>query len=636
MEPNFAENICFEHGLELTGYCEAKDCGKILCLGCYKSHKCTNLKSKAFLMIDESLLINYKFKSYLGAGSFGAVFNVESLLDGGTYALKVITKVEKQEFNLLRKEILIMNKLKHPNIVQYFGSNYNPHCEILSIWMELCDKSLDKVLRSLDQKDAFNYFSQICEGVNFLHKVCNPAIIHRDLKPGNILISEKEIKLCDFGEAREIKANGITLSNSKGFGTPEYLAPEIYNLNPGEKLRYTEKTDIWALGIIFYKMLSKNKHPFFDGIGRDDYGDALRKKDLIISLSIKDEVARNVITQCLQKDPQNRADIEEIISLLKNRIKSINFKQETSEGKFKVNKILKGHSDRVNLVIFSPDEKCVLTGSGISTTDKKLSPDFSIKIWNCSSGKLMKTIQLNSAVHGLCFSSTESNHIFCGSYHDGICEFNLDSGEKLRNFQDHPASLWCLHISPNGQILASGSSKNEIVLWSTLSAEKIDLLKGHSRGVSSICFSPSGKEIASGSFDTTVKLWNVSSKLQLRNFEGHTQYVWSVKYSSDGARLLSGSDDKTVKIWDISLGACLKTLIGHSNGVAYACFSQKNELVFSGSDDKKIIIWDWLTGKVLETLEKHLETVWCLSVTKDGSRIASVSGDTNIIIWDRH
>jgi len=181
--------------------------------------------------------------------------------------------------------------------------------------MELCDGSLDKSLKNLERKTALQYFKQICEGIRVLHK--EYKIIHRDLKPGNILIKENVAKLCDFGEAREFKEN-ITLSNKLGFGTYEYLAPEIFDLMENNESKYNEKTDIWALGIIFYKMLTKNEHPFFQGIKMTEENKIQIMKKILnnnenqlkIHPSIEqDSNSWKILNGCLQKIPKKRMDI---------------------------------------------------------------------------------------------------------------------------------------------------------------------------------------------------------------------------------------------------------------------------------------------------------------------------------------
>ena len=185
MQPSFS-NECPTHHEESQCFC--LDCGLVMCPPCSLSHKCPSMKKKHIEYINESLLNNFKFEKYLGKGSFGYVFKVQSLLDDQIYALKVIEEVDKTSFQLVRKEVAMMAKIKHQNIIKYHMSSWIEEKEILWIAMELCQGSLDKYLNNLDVKTAMEYFREICKGVQALHQEFQ--IIHRDLKPGNILIKD--------------------------------------------------------------------------------------------------------------------------------------------------------------------------------------------------------------------------------------------------------------------------------------------------------------------------------------------------------------------------------------------------------------------------------------------------------------
>jgi serine/threonine-protein kinase len=129
--------------------------------------------------------------------------------------------------------------------------------------MELCDKTLDDVIKEFDKEShlktngtlttagyciASNIFLQILEGVNHLHKQ-NPPLIHRDLKPANILLKKSDskgicVKIADFGLMAIHKL--LEKSHTIDKGTPKYTAPEVINSR-----NYNTKADIYSLGVIF-------------------------------------------------------------------------------------------------------------------------------------------------------------------------------------------------------------------------------------------------------------------------------------------------------------------------------------------------------------------------------------------------
>ena len=89
---------------------------------------------------------------------------------------------------------------------------------------------------------------QIAQGTEHLHHI---NIIHRDLKPENIVMVDDRVKITDFGLAKVFEKNMALKTQA---GTPMYLAPEILSGSC-----YTEKVDVWSLGVIFLELvISKN------------------------------------------------------------------------------------------------------------------------------------------------------------------------------------------------------------------------------------------------------------------------------------------------------------------------------------------------------------------------------------------
>ena len=109
------------------------------------------------------------------------------------------------------------------------------------------------------EKEALIYLAQMLLAIESIHK---KDVCHRDLKPDNIFVEEQKneihtLKIGDFGCARQDLLNGI--KNNKltaKVGSPAYWAPEIFD----EEL-YSAKVDIWAIGVIFFEILTKT-HPF--------------------------------------------------------------------------------------------------------------------------------------------------------------------------------------------------------------------------------------------------------------------------------------------------------------------------------------------------------------------------------------
>ena len=170
-------------------------------------------------------------------------------------------------------------------------------------------KSYLKGRKVVDYELINSYFTQILTGLHFLHK---NSVIHNNLKPSNILIeNHKEIKLTDFGiyfksnliKRKEKKINNH-YSNSYHEKNCLYLSPEKEHKNV-----FSEKTDIYALGIILYEMIniSEDQHSRIEKI-------KLLKKSQFLSEELKSNypVYCDLITKMINNDPEKRPSILEI------------------------------------------------------------------------------------------------------------------------------------------------------------------------------------------------------------------------------------------------------------------------------------------------------------------------------------
>ena len=213
---------------------------------------------------NESFLNKYEFLNEIGRGGFSRVFRCRSRkVQGDEYAVKVIDLrpmrlKEKFDPARLRREVDIMKKLRHRNIV-YFYEGYETDDSVLLV-LELCPgKELFDVIlerNSFSEVDAKPAFTQVCSAVYYLHCL---NIIHRDIKPENILVLDRRdaagnlvIKLLDFGLSKNAGAG----SEAKTFvGTPCYLAPEVEYTSKGLGGTYGLPADCWSLGAVLYVML---------------------------------------------------------------------------------------------------------------------------------------------------------------------------------------------------------------------------------------------------------------------------------------------------------------------------------------------------------------------------------------------
>ncbi len=284
---------------------------------------------------------------------------------------------------------------------------------------------------------------------------------------------------------------------------------------------------------------------------------------------------------------------------------------------------LGGHSDWINSVSFSPDAKILASGSRDST----------IKLWNVSTGQLIRTINDSKPIVSVSFSS-DGKTLASNSGDKSIKLWNVATGKEIKTLNGHSNWVRSLSFSPDSKTLASGSDDKSIKLWNVATGKEIKTLNGHSNGVNSVSFSPDGKTLASSSNDKTIKIWDVATGKEMKSLNGHKDLVKSVSFNPKGKTLASGSDDNTIKIWNVATGQAIKTLNGHNAFIYSVSFSPDGKTLASGSDDNTMKLWNVDTGEVTINFNEHKDSISSVSFSPDGKTLASGSFDKIIKIWN--
>ena len=272
-------NTCQTHENRKDVYCTSRSCGHVMCRKCFNDHIKINPTHDSFRPFSTNFSIvldKYEFVKFLGSGSFGKVFEIK-YSDGKNRALKWIDlklvydeylkdapdeeqkRILEEGKNEAEKEFKLLRPLNHDYILTIIDYAWISGTDLIMI-LELGKSDITNICKSekYSREKMAEWFLQICQAVKYLHK---NNVIHRDLKTANILLTEDEHMLvCDFGGA-QAKFGSFLNRNMEATlfgGTENYLAPEI-RYEP-EKV-FTYQTDVWALGIIYHKMLAKGKTP---------------------------------------------------------------------------------------------------------------------------------------------------------------------------------------------------------------------------------------------------------------------------------------------------------------------------------------------------------------------------------------
>ena len=254
----------------------------------------------------------YDIVKEIGSGGFSRCLQVKNKTTGVLFACKELAKKNLSDYEGLMREVNLMIKLDHPNIIKLYEV-YETDSKIYLI-MELCTggELFDRIVENTEngiqftEKQAANLFRQMMSAINYCHK---NGIVHRDLKPENLLYLNKDenspIKVIDFGMSKRFDSKHFM---SEKVGTAYYISPEVL------QGKYDEKCDIWSAGVILYIIICG--YPCFNGEDDDEIFAAIQKGKIAFPSpewdDISDDVKKLIKKMCCS--PEKRLTAEQVLN----------------------------------------------------------------------------------------------------------------------------------------------------------------------------------------------------------------------------------------------------------------------------------------------------------------------------------
>uniref|UniRef100_A0A0E0M4Y2 Uncharacterized protein n=1 Tax=Oryza punctata TaxID=4537 RepID=A0A0E0M4Y2_ORYPU len=342
-----------------------------------------------------------------------------------------------------------------------------------------------------------------------------------------------------------------------------------------------------------------------------------------------------------------------------------------------------GHTEAVLAVSFSPDGRCLASGSGdttvrfwdLSTQTPLLtckghknwvlciawSPDGNHLVSGSKSGELIlwdpKTgKQLGTPLTGhrkwITAVSWEPVHLqspccrFVSTSKDGDARIlDMTTRKCVIALTGHTNSVTCVKWGGDG-LIYTGSEDCAIKVWETSQGKLVKTLQGHGHWVNSLALSTE-YVLRTGAYDHTGKTYstaeemkeaalarykkmrgNAPERLPKARMTGHQKLVNHVYFSPDGQWLASASFDKSVKLWNGITGKFVAAFRGHVADVY-----QISRLLLSGSKDSTLKVWDIRTRKLKQDLPGHADEVYAVDWSPDGEKVASGGKDRVLKLW---
>jgi serine/threonine protein kinase len=254
----------------------------------------------------------WKRGDLIGKGQFGKVYMGMKKETGELIAVKVVDISDSadaaEQARSIESEMALLRRLRHRHIVNLLGTERQGNK--LNILMEYVPgKSLDTMLvrfGALTERVCQSYTRQLLEALAFCHR---HHVVHRDIKGKNILVDiHGHVKLCDFGSAKAFDSSLDNVTQTYNY-TPLWTAPEVLTGT------YSNKVDIWSLGCVVIEMAS-GKPPWSECAFENPFRALYHIGNSDATPRIPDSLSpegRDFVTRCLQRDPNKRADAEELL-----------------------------------------------------------------------------------------------------------------------------------------------------------------------------------------------------------------------------------------------------------------------------------------------------------------------------------
>ncbi|WP_158633405.1 WD40 domain-containing protein [Tautonia sociabilis] len=196
-------------------------------------------------------------------------------------------------------------------------------------------------------------------------------------------------------------------------------------------------------------------------------------------------------------------------------------------------------------------------------------------------------------------------------------------------------AVFCVAFSPDGKRLAVGGADRTIRVFDVESGERLAEVEDHADWVLDVTFSPDGSRLATASRDKTSKLFDANSYESLVTFPGHGETVYCVGFSGDGKTVFSGGGDARIRNWNPDEDAKQVREIGGFGGPVFdlKVFADGQSLAACGSDTV-VRLFNPADGAQKHAMQGHGDWVYRLAVSPDGSCLASGCWDGTVKIWN--
>ncbi len=599
----------------------------------------------------------YEILGELGRGAMGVVYKARQTGLKRSVALKMILSgwfADAEQLARFRLEVEAVGRLQHPHIVQIYEvgeCDGLPYCSL-----ELVDGgSLAQRIDGVPQPplQAVELVSTLARAVHAAHL---RGIVHRDLKPSNILLTTSgEPKIADFGLAKHLDSDGGYTRTGVAMGTPSYMAVEQAEGRSGE---IGPATDVYALGAIFYEMLTGR--PPFRGTTTLDTLEQVRTFDLVPPRRLQPNLPQDLETICLKamaREPSRRYPTAEALADDLRRWLDGRPIRARRVGPLEKSAKWARRRPAATALIGLATVAALAAAGGVWWHTRQLQQALGLTDQARRQADMLRATSEQQRERAEAMVYATDMQLATKAYQDGdvfealrrlerhVPEANRPdrrefAWHRLRTlcrpgneeFRGHTGDVYAVRVVAGARQLVSAGRDGTLRLWNIGDPSSSVVLAKDAGELNFISIAPDGATLAAGSDDGTVRLWNLGSRSETGHFAAHGNWVLCGAISPQGDRLATGGRDNIVRLWTLA-GEPLGELKGHTSTIESLVFLPDGRSLASTGADGTLRLWDLATasGAVLGTHRMSALSVTC---SRDGRLLATGCEDHDVYLWD--
>lgn len=286
---------------------------------------------------------------------------------------------------------------------------------------------------------------------------------------------------------------------------------------------------------------------------------------------------------------------------------------------------LRGHRGGAYCVAIAKNGQCVISDG----------EDKQVRVWDLGAGKERQPPLRGHKAAVSSVALSKDGRVISASYDGELKVWDLESGEKLKDFRGHVKRVNAVALSDDGRTAVSASKDKMLKVWDLETGkERLPPLRGHTGEVNGIAVFPDGRRAISASDDETLRIWDLDKGELLQTLRRHTSWVYQVALSPAGRIAVSASDDMSVRVWDLTRAEEQGLMSEHTSGVHRVVISSDGQSAISLSEDGELRAWNLVTRKARWAKRIHKGMVFGLAISSDGTTGFSGGKDKTVRVWD--